>query len=178
MQFANLGMPFPFSGGVVSNVDAQGFQRATISQEMSVWRGLHVSPRTAPSARAKFCTYFRWFARPDKVSVEPYYELPMSITKLRLLFHFRMGSHMLPVEQGRLARPCIPRNLRRCTFCTTAALGDERHCVFESPHFWGVRQSCARLFDDAHGAMRTLMWHKDQKAVSALILAICAEAQT
>ncbi len=32
-----------------------------------------------------------------------------------------------------------------------------------------------RLFDDAHGAMRTLVWHKDQKAVSALILAICTE---
>ncbi len=29
----------------------------------------------------------------------------------------------------------------------------------------------AQVFDDACGAMRTLMWHKDQKAVSALDLA-------
>ena len=36
--------------------------------------------------------------------------------------------------------------------------------------------SFAQLLDDAHGAMRTLVWHKDQKAVSALILAICTEA--
>ena len=42
----------------------------------------------------------------------------------------------------------------------------------ECPRFDGHRLSFAQLFDDAHGAMRTLVWHKDQKAVSALILAI------
>ncbi len=55
----------------------------------------------------------------------PYYELTMSITKLRLLFHFRMGSHSLPVEQGRLARPGVPRHLRSCTFCPGRALEEE-----------------------------------------------------
>ncbi len=47
-----------------------------------------------------------------------------------------------------------------------------------SLHFSGHRLSFARLFDDAHGAMQTLLWHKDQKVVSALILAVCTEAQT
>ncbi len=143
---------------------------------MSVWQGPHMSPGVAPSPRAKLCTYLRWFARPDRVLVEPYYELPMSITKLRSLFHFRMGSHSLPVEQGRLARPGVPRRLRSCTFCAHQALGDGRHCIFECLRFDGHRLSFAQLFDDAHGAIRTLSWHKDQKAVYALILAIYTEA--
>ncbi len=42
--------------------------------------------------------------------------------------------------------------------------------------FGGYRLGFARLIDDAHGAMRTLVWHKDQKAVSALIFALCPEA--
>ena len=134
----------------------------------------HVAP-SSPLPRAKLCTYLRWFAQPDRVLVEPYYELPMSITKLRSLFHFRMGSHSLPVEQGRLARPGVPRHLRSCTLCPHRALGDERHCIFKCPRFNGHRLSFAQLFDDANGAMRTLVWHKDQKAVSALILAICIE---
>ncbi len=175
-QFANLGMASPFLGGVIRTVDVLAFRRAILSQEMSVWQGLHMSPRVATSPRAKLCTNFRWFARPDRVLVDPYYELPMSITKLRFLFHFRMGSHSLPVEQGWLARPGVPRHSRRCTFCPGQALGGEQHCIFECPHFNGHRLSFAQLFDDVHGAMRTLVWHEDQEAVSALILAICTEA--
>ncbi len=62
------------------------------------------------------------------------------------------------------------------TFCPGRALGDERHCIFECPRFDGHRLNFPQLFDGAHDAMRTLVWHKDQKAVSALILAICTEA--
>ncbi len=29
----------------------------------------------------------------------------------------------------------LPRHLRRCTFCTTNAVGEERHCVINWPHF-------------------------------------------
>ena len=177
-QYADLGMASPFSCGKLQNIDAHGFHRAMLAQEKAVWQGLHMSPRNAPSPRAKLCTYLRWFARPDKVSVEPYHELPMSITKLRSLFHFRMGSHSLPIEQGRLGRPSVPRYLRRCTFCTTRAVGDERHCIFDCPHFHGLRQQHGQLFHNAHGAMRSLMWDKDQKSVFALILAIVFEAQT
>ncbi len=105
-----------FPGGVVGTVDVLAFRKAMLPQEVSVWQGLHMSPRVAPSPRAKLCTYFCWFAQPDRMLVEPCYELPMSITKLRLLLHFRMGSHSLPVEQGRLARPGVARHLRSCTF--------------------------------------------------------------
>ena len=164
-----------FSGGDVGTIDVLAFRKAMPFQEMSIWQGLHMSPRIAPSACAKLCTYFRWFAWADRMLVEPYNELPMSITKLRLLFHFRMGSRLLPVEQGLLARPGVPRHSRSCTFCPDRALGDEWHCVSECPRFRGHWLGFAPLFDDAHGVMRTLAWHQGQKAVSALILAICTE---
>ncbi len=120
---------------------------------MSVWQGLHKSPWLAPSARAKLCTYFHWLAQPDRVLVEPYFELPRSFTKLRLLFQFRMGSHLLPVEQGRSERPGVPRTSRSCTFSPNGASDDERHRRFYCPRFSGHPLSFARLFDDAHSAI-------------------------
>ncbi len=68
------------ASGKLQNIDAHGFERAMLAQKSSVWQGLASSLRTAPSARAKLSkcgTYLRWFARPDKVSGEPYYELPI-----------------------------------------------------------------------------------------------------
>ena len=177
-QYTSLGMASPFLGGRIQFVDAFGFQRAMVDRENKVWAGLHISPRSAPSKKANFCTYLCWFSRPERCSVEPYYDLPLSIKKLRSILHFRMGSHALPVEQGRLDRPAVPRHLRRCTFCTTRAVGDERHCLFDCPHFGGLRSEHAQLFHEAHGAMRSLMWHKNQKSVCAMILAIVNEAQT
>ena len=61
-------------------------------------------------------------------------EIPMHISRLQLLMQFRMGSHNLPVEQGRLAEPAIPRHLRCCIMRKTRALGDERHFVTVRAH--------------------------------------------
>ncbi len=47
------------------------------------------------------------------------------MTKLRSIFHFWVGAHSLPVEQGRIEMPKVPRHLRRCTFCATNAIGEE-----------------------------------------------------
>ncbi len=107
------------------------------------------------------------------IDTEPYYELPLSVTKLRSIFHFRVGAHSLPVEQGRIEMPQVPRHLRRCTFCATNAIGDERHCVFDCPRFQGLRQQHVEIFQDSHDAMRSLMWHKDQKSVCALVIGHC-----
>ncbi len=52
--------------------------------------GFHMLPRGAPSRGAKLCTYLRWFARPDRITTEPCYELPLAVTKLRSIFHFRV----------------------------------------------------------------------------------------
>ena len=56
--------------------------------------------------------------------------------------------------------------------------GDERHYVFDCPRFAGLRLTHAELFQDASGAMKSLVWHKDQEDVCALLLAIVAQAQT
>ena len=153
-----------------------GFSRAMLDRENEVWAGLHISPHSAPSKKAKLCTYLRWFSRPERCSVEPC-DLPFSIKKLRSILHFRMGSHALPVEQCRLDRQAVPRHLRRCTFCTTRAVEDERHCL-DCPSFGDLRSEHARLFHEAHDAMRSLMWHKNHKSVCAMILAIVNEAET
>ena len=77
----------------------------------------------------------------------------------------RMGSHALPVEQGRLARPAIPRHLRRCKLFETRALRDERNFVFDCPHFAHIRRQFRSLYQDADGTMQCFVWHKDQRAV-------------
>ena len=87
---------------------------------------------------------------------------------------FRMGSHALPVEQGRIERPAIPRHLRRCTLCETRALGDERHFVFDCPHFAYTRRQFRSLYQEADGTMQCFkfVWHKDQRAVCHCLAAI------
>ncbi|RYE04502.1 MAG: reverse transcriptase family protein [Rickettsiaceae bacterium] len=139
-QYSLLGIASPFSSSGIVGLNAFKFQTSMRDRLCRVWDGCHVSPRTAPSKGAKLCTYFAWFFRPSQLTFEPYYDIPMPISRLRLLLQFRMGSHSLPVERGRLARPAIPRHLRRCTFCGTGAPGDERHFVFDCPHFAHVRR--------------------------------------
>ncbi len=59
-------------------------------------------------------------------------------------------------------------------------IGDERHCVFDCPHFHfqGLRQQHAGIFQDSHDAMSLSCGTSDQKSVCALVLAIVNEAQT
>ena len=116
-QYSRLGMASPFSSSGIACLNSLRFQANMEVQLKKLWGGLHVSPRTAPYKGAKLCTYFAWFLRPSQLETVPYFEIPMPISRLRLLMQFRMGSHALPVEQGRLARPAIPRHLRRCTLC-------------------------------------------------------------
>ena len=160
------------------SVDVASFTSAEPAHlTLSMWEGLHASPRTVPSKGAKLCTYHHWFGRPSKVHCEPYYELPMGITRLRALIQFRIGSHALPVERGRFARPSLPRHLRRCNLCSTQAVGDELYYVFDCPHFSDIRGQYPALFQDAEGCMRLFVWHRDQKAVSRCLTAILKRAQ-
>ena len=129
-----------------------------------------ISPVSIDSS--SFQLISEWFFCPSQLTFEPDYEIFMPISRLRLLMQFRMGSHALPVEQGRLARPAIPRHLRRCTFCDTGAPGDERHLVFDCPHFAHVRRQFQSLFDDADGTMQLFFWHTDQQAVCRCLTAI------
>ncbi len=87
-----------------------------------------------------------------------------------------MGSNLLPAQQGRLARPDVPR-LSGAHFALKFRLCDE---IYENSTAFSAARvlmafGWALLLNNAHGAMRTLRLHK---AVSALILAICTEVQT
>ena len=175
-QYIALGMRSPFSAAGVQGIEAPLFRQRLGAEYKSVWANLHVSPRTAPKKGVKLCTYLRWFARPGGMPAEPYFELPISLSKLRRLVRFRLGSHCLPVEQGRLDK--VPRFLRRCTLCTRHAPGDERHYMLECSHFDDIRAQFPHLFAGARGSMQQLMWHSDQKSVADLIVAILDWAET
>ena len=141
-----MGSPFIFSG--IRVLDSLGFMSRSVKRREQVWENLHVSPWTAPFKGAKLCTCHHWFGRPSNLRFEPYYQLPMGISKLRALVQFRLGSHALPIEQGRFARPALARHLHRCTVCDTRAVGDELLCVFDCPHFScscraGVTRPCS-----------------------------------
>ena len=114
------------------------------------------------------CTYFSWFLRPSQLKTVPYFEVLMPMSRLRLLMQFRIGSHALSAEQGRLARPTIPRHLRRSTLCETRVRG----IVFKCPHFAQIRHHFHSLSQDADGTMQCFLWHKDQKAVCHCLAAI------
>ena len=117
--------------GVLSQIERRERERGRISLVHSASIGYHIIIGLA-----------------DKVHCEPYHELPMSITRLRALVQFRLGSHYLPVEQGRFVRPSLPRHLRRCDLCNTQAVGDELHYVFDCPRFGTIRAQysiCFRL---------------------------------
>ena len=151
-QFRDLGMGSPFVSSGIGALDSLVFVSRSAKRREQVWENLHVSPRTAPSKGAKPCANHHWFGRPSNLRCEPYYELPMGISKLRALVQFRLGCHALPIEQDRFARPAVPRHLRRCTVCDTQAVGDALHCVFDCPHFSDIRAQCPGLFQDAVGA--------------------------
>ncbi len=76
---------------------------------------------------------------------------------------------------------CDPSQIKSVEYLTPEfhnAIGGERHCVFDCPHFQCLRQQHAKILQDSHDAMRSLMWHNDRKSVCALVLAIVNEAQT
>ena len=107
-QFRDLGMGSPFLSSGIGSLDSLGFMSRSAKRREQVWENLHVSPRTAPSKGAKLCIYHHWFGRPSNLRFEPYYELPMGISKLRALVQFRLGSHILPIEQFCQASPPAP----------------------------------------------------------------------
>ena len=110
-QFRGLSMGSPFFSSGIGALDSLGFVSRSAERREQVWESLHVSLRTAPSKGAKLCVYHHWFGRPSNLRFEPYYELPMGISRLRALVQFRLGSHTLPIEQG-----LLPGQRTRATF--------------------------------------------------------------
>ncbi len=111
-----------------------------LAQDMIVREGQRILPRGAPSWGAKLCSFLQLLTQPGKVKrdtqgVLHYYELPLPVTMLGSVVHFRVEAHSLPFEQGGKSA-----NLRQCTFGTTTTVGNERHCVFDCPYIKDLRQ--------------------------------------
>ena len=90
-HYSCLGMASLFLSSGITRLNSFRFQASMEGQLCKVWDGLHVSLRTSPSKRAKLCTYFAWFLRPNQFKIVPYSELPVPIFRLQLLLWFRMG---------------------------------------------------------------------------------------
>ena len=59
-----------------------------------------LDPQLSTSAGVKLCTYQHWFAQPAGSHCLNYWGVLMDTIKLQRSFRFRIGSHMLPIEQG------------------------------------------------------------------------------
>ena len=99
----------------------------------------------------------------------PYWESPMGNAKLHRILRFRMGSHHLPVEEGRHFN--LPRASRVCNLCNTDALGDERHMLPECPALADLRLQFSSLLLPCSSVMRRLLWAKDRHEVCRCIIA-------
>ena len=145
-------------GSLLLTVMAAKFMAKMAEVRQLTWNGLLVSHRTALSKGAKLCTCHHWSGCPSKICCEPYYELPMSITRLSALVQIRVGSYALPIqsfkgqpiqsscsEQGRFVRPSLPRHLRPCNPCSIRAVGDELDCPYYCSHFRFIRAQYGQL---------------------------------
>jgi hypothetical protein len=129
-------------------------------------------PRTAPSKGAKFCTYLAWFSRPAWAVGPEFWQLHLSVPQLHAMLRFRLGSHTLPIEIGRMQKPPLPRQQRTCQFCDAGSIGDEQHLLLECAATHQVRIKFPALFmQQPAPSMKQFMWQRDRMAVAKYILA-------
>ena len=131
------------------------------------------SDRLQPQAAAAFQLAWtgchRWFGRPQNAACPSYWESPMGNAKVHRILRFRMGSHHLPIEEGRHLYQ--PRASRVCNLCNTGALDDERHMLLECPALAGLRLQFSSFLLSCSSVMRGLLWTKDQHEVCRYIIA-------
>ena len=64
-------MASPLISSGIGALDSYGLVAKMAEVRQRTWDGLHVSPRTASSKRAKLCIFHHLFGRPGKVCCEP-----------------------------------------------------------------------------------------------------------
>ena len=74
----------------------------------SFWNNVSCNPPSAPSTNAKLCTYSNWFQLDQVSPTNPYFLLPVSGNQMQRFLRFRLSSHTLPIEAGRLSKTHIP----------------------------------------------------------------------
>jgi hypothetical protein len=153
--------------GQVQRFNIQRIKDLLARREDMLWEGLEMSPRTCSSARAKFCRYLRWFARPPHAPhPRCVYRAHIPPQILKAFIGFRLGSHDLPVEVGR--RAGVPRSARLCPRCSTGIVGDEHHLLFTCPAVEHIRSQFPQLFNGPRSVL-AFMWQPDLNAVATFV---------
>ncbi len=103
-----------------------------------------------------------------------------------------MGARSLPIEQGRIGAPRVPRHLPQFARAPHLSLAEAHflppilsavpalpppaagknlkiQCIFDCPRFQSLRQSHAKVCQDSYDTTRSVMWHKDQSSVCDLV---------
>ena len=80
-----------------------------------------------------------------------------------------MGSHLLPIEQGRHLH--LPRHRRVCRLCHAGALGAGRHMLLECPALADLRDKFSPFVAECSGVMARIVWARNQPMVSRYIIA-------
>ena len=153
--FSALDEPLPLVADAPIAIDIDLLQVLFLRDRLASFDSLPQDPRLAPSAGVKLCTYHRWFGRPQNAACPSYWESPMGNAKLHRILRFRMGSHHLPIEDGRHLNQ--PRASCVCNLCNTGALGDEKHMVLECPALAGLRLQFSSLLLSCSSIMRRLL---------------------
>ena len=167
--FRDHGKDIPITAGVPVRIHSHDLLAAFKHERTVTFDAMPSDPRLCPTDGVKVCTYHRWFSRPPGRACPTYWDVPIGNAKLHRLLRFRMGAHMLPIEQGRHVR--LPRSRRVCRLCRTGALGDERHMLLECSALAGLRQQYSALMSECSGVMARLVWAEDQPLVSRYIIA-------
>ena len=159
----------PVVAGAPVEVRPDPWPEAFEQRRQVAFDAVPLDPRVSSSSGVKLCTYQRWFARPAGSHCPNSWDIPMGTAKVQRIFRVRMGSHMLPIEQGRHLQ--LPRHRRVCKLCHAGALSDERHLLLECPALADVRTQFIQLIAHCSGIMARVVRFRDQPLVSRYILA-------
>ena len=99
--FSGLGAPLPLVADAPIAIDINLLQELFLRERLAGFHSLTQDPRLAPSAGVKLRMYHRWFGRPQNAACPSYRRSPMGNAKLHRILRFCMGSHRLPIEEGR-----------------------------------------------------------------------------
>ena len=98
--FAEHGKCSPWVAGAPAEVQLDKLQLPSQRQQQAAFDAVPLNPPSCPGPEMKLCTYRRWFPRPADQICPVNWEVPMSTAKLQRILRFRMGPHLLPIEQG------------------------------------------------------------------------------
>ncbi len=171
-----VGFELPLSLQRARPVDVLHVMDLQAAQQQRAWEALSVCPRTCQSEGAAKCTYWRWFSRtPQQQERLGIFRQRHSARRIGIYLRFRLGCSDLPVVMGR--RDGTARHMRRCQRCSDAAVGDERHMVFECPAVQHIRDQHSDLFWVGQ-SMRDFVNQANQVEVMNFIVAYFDSSQT